>query len=143
MALPLLDLGIVSKPIIEVGVRSREGGRARVLAVFDTGSHVSIIREAKLPSGARVTRYAKAERLLTAAHGGQLRVTGEAILYIEIGRKLIRAAVSVSPDLRRDMLIGAGAMQEWDISIHNGHGKTTVAVGRDLRDPELTEVDAL
>lgn len=131
----------MSKPVMELTIRSMLGGRAKVRAVFDTGSHYSIIRESKLPPRTTVLRYAKSERLRTAARGGRLDVLGTTVLYIQIGKKVIRHEVLVSPDLSQDMLVGAGTMQEWDISVRNGGGRTRVTVGRDVRDPDVMEVD--
>ena len=72
-----------------------------------------------------------------------------------IGRNLFRilykrddirvAAISdialVSPDLSQEMIVGAGTMQKWDISIINRNGHTEVTVGRDMHDPDIIEVD--
>ncbi len=131
----------MSKPVMEVVVRSMLGGRAKVRAVFDTGSHFSIIQESKLPARTTVLGYPKPERLKTAARGGRLEITGTTVLYIQIGRKVVRHEVLVSPELSQEMLIGAGTLQEWDICVRNGGGRTRVTVGRDVRDPEVTEVD--
>lgn len=131
----------MSKPIMEVMLRSIGGGRSKAHAVFDTGSHYSIIQESKLPPGTQVYRYPKAEVLKTAAVGGRLSVTGTTVLFIQIGRRVIRHEVLVSPNLSKEMLVGAGTMQEWDISVRNGGGRTRVNVGKDVRDPDVTEVD--
>ena len=131
----------MSKPIVEVSLRSIEGGRSKARAVFDTGSYYSIIQAAKLPPRTQVLRYHKAEQFKTAAHGGRLEVTGATLLFIQVGKKVIRHEVLVSPNLSQEMRIGAGAMQAWDITIHNGGGRTRVTVGKDVRDPDVTEVD--
>jgi hypothetical protein len=39
------------------------------------------------------------------------------------------------------MLIGAEMMQAWDICVRNVNGHTEVVMGRDLRDPDVQEVD--
>jgi len=58
-----------------------------------------------------------------------------------IGDRLIESQALVSPDLSQEMIIGAGTMQEWDITIRNQNGHTEVVVGKDLRDPDVQEVD--
>ncbi|MBI2059133.1 MAG: hypothetical protein HYT87_05115 [Nitrospirae bacterium] len=67
--------------------------------------------------------------------------TAGVTLVMTIGEKMIQDDALVSPDLGQDMLVGAGTMQKWDIIIRNRNGKTKVIVGRDMRDPEITEVD--
>lgn len=131
----------MSKPVMNVMVRSMLGGRAKVRAVFDTGSHFSIIQKSKLPARTTVLGYARPERLKTAARGGRLEIIGTTVLYIQIGKRVVRHEALISPDLSQEMVIGAGTMQEWDISVRNGGGRTRVTVGRDVRDPEVTEVD--
>ncbi len=131
----------MSKPIVDVTVKSMEGTSAKVRAVFDSGSHYSIIQEAKLPPKTLVHRYAKSETLKTATVGGRLHISGRTLLIIHIGTKRVSSEVLVSPDLSKDMLVGAGTMQMWDISIKNGGGRTRITVGHDLDDPEVQEVD--
>ena len=131
----------MSKPILQVGLQSIEGGRSTARAVFDTGSYYSIVQEAKLPAKTLIHRYRKPETLRTASKGGKLDVTGTTLLIIQIGQKWVRDEVLISPNLNQEMLIGTGTMQKWDISIGNNGGRTRVSVGRDLHDPEVTEVD--
>lgn len=131
----------MSKPIREVEIETLDEKRGRVRAVFDTGSHVSLIRENCLPAGAVIARRPTPQRLKTAAQGGTLNITGGLILIITIGGKMIRDEALVSPDLAQEMLIGAGTMQKWDITVRNENGSTTVDVGHDLRDPDIQEVD--
>ncbi len=38
------------------------------------------------------------------------------------------------------MLIGAGLMQMWDISIRNKNGHTKIHVGHDMNDPDIQTV---
>jgi len=52
----------------------------------------------------------------------------------------INDIVLISPGLSQEMLVGAGTMQKWDISILNRDGKSALSVGRDMRDPQITEV---
>jgi len=80
-------------------------------------------------------------RLRTAAQGGTLEVVGGIVLVVTIGERMIQTHALVSPNLAQEMLIGAETMQGWDISIRNGGGRTTVEVGKDLRDPDVQEVD--
>ena len=131
----------MTKPVVDIEVQSIEGGRAKVRAVFDTGSHFSIVQAAKLPLGAQVLEYPRAQTLKTAAQGGKLRILGRTVLILRVGAKRVSDEVLVSSDLSQEMLVGAGTMQKWDISVRNSGGRTRVTVGRDLDDPDVTEVD--
>ncbi len=131
----------MSKPVKEVTITTLEDKTAQVLAVFDSGSFFSIIREDKIPSGATVVWRVTPKEFKTAAEGGKLVVTGELPLVITVGEKMIEDSILVSPHLGQDMLVGAGTMQKWDISIINTNGKTDVVIRHDLRDPLITEVD--
>ncbi|MBI2060159.1 MAG: hypothetical protein HYT87_10340 [Nitrospirae bacterium] len=131
----------MSKPVLEVGLTTLEGKNTRLRAVFDTGAYPSIVREDRIPTGATVIRRAEPAEMRTAATGGKLRITGGVIFVIEIGEKLVQTYALVSPDLAQDMLIGSETMQAWDITIQNSNGRTKVIVGRDLRDPDIQEVD--
>ena len=131
----------MSKPILKVTITNTGGRSASIPAVFDTGSFYTLIRQDRLPAGTSLLRYRVPEILRAAAKGSRLRVIGETGLIITIGRKKIRDTALVTPDLAREMILGAGTMQKWDISVHNRNGKTRIAVGRDMSDPEITEVD--
>ncbi|MBI2061258.1 MAG: hypothetical protein HYT87_16080 [Nitrospirae bacterium] len=131
----------MSKPILPVILTSTDMKKKRVEAFFDTGSFFTIIRRDVVPSGRATLPYKKAKRLGTAGRRGGVIISGETVLVIEIGKRMISSRAIISPDIKREMIIGAGAMQEWDISVRNRNGKTKVLVGRDLRDPEITEVD--
>lgn len=131
----------MSKPVINISLTTLDKKMAKVPALFDSGSFYTIVREDCLPKTTTILRYKTVESFKTAAKEGRLRVTGETILTITIGKKVIRDSVLVSPDLSREMLVGAKTMQAWDITIKNSNGHTTVIVGRDMRDPEITEVD--
>ena len=48
-----------------------------------------------------------------------------------IGDRMIQDEALVSPNLAQEMLIGAGTMQKWDITIRTQNRHTTVEVGRD------------
>lgn len=112
------------------------------MAVFDTGSFYTIIREDKVPSGALVVREGAFREFRTAAQRGKLQVNGVLpMARIIIGQKMIEDSVLVSPDLAQEMLVGAKTMQAWDVTIKNQNGKTDIIVGKDMRDPEITEVD--
>lgn len=69
----------------------------------------------------------------TAARGGSFSATGELPLVLTIGDREVDDLALVSSDLSQEMLVGAGTMRKWDI--------TEVAVGRDMRDPDVIEVD--
>jgi len=131
----------VSKPIVEVGIETLDGKTGRVRALFDSGAHVSVIRESCVPAAATMARRPSPTRLRTAAQGGTLEVVGGIVLVVTIGERMIQTHALVSPNLSQEMLIGAETTQGWDISIRNGGGSTSVEVGKDLRDPDVQEVD--
>lgn len=131
----------MTKPVVQVELRTFDGKSGRARAVVDTGAYRSLIREDCLPLGATVVPSAPPRELKTAAQGGKLRVVGVVVLSIEVGDRMIEGEVLVSPDLSQEMLIGAEMMQAWDISVRNANGHTEVHVGRDLRDPDVQEVD--
>ena len=131
----------MSKPILRVRISTSDEHTAMVSAVLDSGSFYTILRENALPSGAALSRYTASREFGTARKGGKIRMVGELILIVKIGRKSIRTPAYVSPDLNKEMLLGAEAMQAWDISILNRKGRTTVQVGRDMDDPDITEID--
>jgi len=126
---------------VDLEITTLEEKSARVRAVFDTGAHPTIIREDRLPRDAAVLRGPAARQMRTAAQGGTLTITGGTILVMTIGEKQIQDEVLVSPNLAQEMLVGAGTMQKWDITIRNANGHTSVEIGRDLRDPDIQEVD--
>lgn len=131
----------MGKPVKEITIATLEEKTSTVLALFDCGSFFSIIREDKVPKGATVVWRATPKEFKTATEGGKLIVTGELPLVMTIGEKMIEDSVLVSPHLAQDMLVGAGTMQKWDISIVNINGQTDVVVKHDLRDPQINEVD--
>lgn len=131
----------MSKPIREIGISTLDEKERKVSAVFDTGSFYTILREDKVPSGAMVLRRVKPLEFRGASVGSKLTVTGSIELIFTIEGKMIEDSALISPDLAQDMLVGAKTMQAWDITIKNSNGHTTVIVGRDMRDPEITEVN--
>lgn len=131
----------MSKPIRDVKIATRDAKTGQVNALLDTGSFFSIVRADKVPEGAMVVPFASPQKFKTATRQGTLHVTGEIPLMLTLEGKLIEDSVLVSPDLGRDMLIGAKTMQAWDISVVHSNARTEIRVGRDLRDPEITEVD--
>ena len=126
---------------MDVTIETVDEKRRPVRALFDTGAHVTLLREDCLPEGAVVPRPKKPRLLRTAARNGTLRVVGGLILVVTIGDRMIQTHALVSPDLAQELIIGAGTMQEWHITISNGGGETRVHVGLDLRDPDVQEVD--
>lgn len=130
----------MSRPVQEVTIATIRGDLRRVRAVFDSGSHFTIVRQSALPAPSVIEEYLEVRHLTTAAQGGTLRIVGALILEIDIGGRTIETACRVSPDLSADLIIGAGAMQEWDIAIVNESGRTRVEVGLDSRDPDVTAV---
>ncbi|MBI3271233.1 MAG: hypothetical protein HYZ53_19675 [Planctomycetes bacterium] len=133
----------MGKPILPVTVQDVEGHTARVLALFDTGSHPTLLRQSCLPPDARLLTYAKPREFRTPGVSGNLSVVAVTHLVVTVGERMVEDDVLISPDLRQEMIVGAGTMQKWDISIRNANGDTSVVVGRDLRDPDVTEVDHL
>ncbi len=131
----------MSKPILDVVIKTLDDKTAQVRAVFDTGAHPTIIREDRLPPGTVVLRATTLRPLRTAAQGGRLDIAGGTILVMTIGDRMIEDEALVSPNLAQEMLVGAGTMQKWDITIRTVNGHTSVEVGRDLRDPDIQEVD--
>jgi hypothetical protein len=131
----------MSKPVVTVTILAAKGKSAVLPAVFDTGSFFTIVRRDCLPAGTAVRPLASPLRLRAATKGSRLKVAGTAELVIQVGRKRIMDDALVSPNLAPKMLIGAKTMQAWDISIRNRNGSTRIVLGRDLRDPEITEVD--
>ncbi len=126
------------KPILPITIFSLNKTSRNVNAVFDSGSFYTIIRADKLP--ANTTIIPQNTTFGTANKKGRLNVIGQTILIMGIGKKMIQGEVLVSPDLGSDMLIGAGTMQTWDISIINIKGKTKIDIKHDMRDPEINEV---
>lgn len=126
---------------MKVTVATLDEKRTELDALFDTGSFYTILRNDCVPTDGAIFLYKKPQKLNTAGSKGNIEIIGESILVITISNKLVKSVALVSPDLRREMIIGAITMQEWDISINTRNGKTTVIVGRDMRDPEITEVD--
>jgi hypothetical protein len=131
----------MTKPIQEIKITTPDEKSATVKAVFDPGSFYTILREDKVPAGARVLKRKHARAFRTAAKGGALSSTGELPLVLTIGDREVDDLALVSSDLSQELLIGAGTMQKWDISIVNRDGRTVVSVGRDMRDPDVIEVD--
>jgi hypothetical protein len=129
------------KPLYPVRIFSLNKTSTKLNAVFDTGSYFSIVRADKLPRNTTVIKQDLVFR--TANKKGSLKIQGQTILTIEIGKKMVQDAVLVSSELGSDMLIGAKTMQSWDISVMNSNGKTRITVKHDMRDPEITEVDNL
>ncbi|MBI2060348.1 MAG: retroviral-like aspartic protease [Nitrospirae bacterium] len=131
----------MSKPTREIRITTSESKSVDVQAVIDTGSFHTIIRLDVLPKDTPVLHSPETRSLKTAGQGGEVHVAGTTYLVLRLEGKMIEAYALVSPDLRQQMLIGAGTMQMWDISVLNRNGDTEVRVGRDMHDPDITEVD--
>lgn len=131
----------MSKPILDIEIRTPDDKAGKVRAVLDSGSFYTILREDKVPSSSAVVRRKAARTLRAAAKGSTLTAIGEVSLVLVIGGRQIDDVALVSPDLSQEMLIGAGTMQKWDICILNQNGRTEIRVGRDMHDPDITEVD--
>jgi len=133
----------VSNPIREIKITTPDERSAVVQAVFDSGAFYTILREDKVPAGASVLRRKHPRPFRTAAKGGSLLATGELPLVLTIGDKEVDDLALISSDLSQEMLVGAGTMQKWDISIVNRNGSTDVVVGRDMHDPDVIELDEM
>lgn len=131
----------MSKPIENVTLKTTDDKTVHTMALFDTGSFYTIVRADILPQETPVLLYKDQKVFGTAGKEGQVRVQGVTELVIAIGEKMISTRAYVSPDLRREFIVGAETMQAWDISIHTTNGKTQIHVGHDMRDPDITEVD--
>jgi hypothetical protein len=131
----------MAKPIQEIRITTPDDKSAMVKAVFDSGSFYTILREDKVPAGASVLKRKHPRSFRTAARGGSFSATGELPLVLTIGDREVDDLALVSSDISQEMLVGAGTMQKWDISIVNRAGRTEVAVGRDMHDPDVIEVD--
>ena len=132
----------MSKPIRDVDIVTANGKKASVSAVLDTGSFYTIIREDCLPRGAAVEKLKVKEKFGTARRGGgKLVATGVVYLKMRLEGHWINGEVRVSPMLGSDMLIGAGLMQTWDITIKNRNGSTTIHIGHDMNDPDIQAVE--
>jgi len=131
----------MSKPVLSIVITSGRRKSATVPAVFDTGSFYTIVRRNCLPPGTVVRPLPAPLQLRAATRGSRLRIAGTAELLIRVGKKVIMDDALVAANLAREMIVGAGTMQKWDISIKNRNGSTRVVMGRDMHDPEITEVD--
>jgi len=135
----------MGKLILDIRITSPDDKSATVKAVFDSGSFYSILREDKVPKGAVILKRKVPMSFGAAAKGSKFSATGELSLVMSIRQATrpegqINDIVLISPGLSQEMLVGAGTMQKWDISILNRDGKSALSVGRDMRDPQITEV---
>jgi hypothetical protein len=130
----------MNRPVLEILLTTPDQATSTVKAVFDTGSFYSILREDKVPPGGLVHRRKTPRIFRTAAQGKQFQAQGELPVVLTIGDRMVDDVVFVSSDLAQEMLVGAGTMQKWDISIVTRSGRTEVVVGRDMRDPDINDV---
>jgi hypothetical protein len=130
----------MAKPILPITITTAEGKSRRVSAVFDSGSFYTILRADRIPAGAKVLLLKEPQTFRAAAKGTSFTATAELPLVLTIGRRRVHDVALVSSQLSREMLVGAGTMQKWDISITTRKGRTQVSVGRDMQDPDITEV---
>lgn len=130
----------MSKPIRGVEINTTADKNTSLDAVFDTGSFYTIIREDCLPSGTVIERYKHEKKFGMARRGAKIRITGAVHLEIKVEKHWIDGDVLVAPSLSSAMLIGAGLMQMWDISIKNKNGHTIIHIGRDMNDPDIQTV---
>ncbi len=131
----------MTKPVREIDITTIGGKKGHVEALIDTGSFYTLIREDCLPKGASPEAMEKPEILGTAQKKGKVRTVGGIIMVMIVEGHPIRDEVYISPDLKREFIIGAKTMQAWDITIKNKNGHTTVHVGRDMNDPDTQSVE--
>lgn len=131
----------MSKPVLDISFRTPDGRMIGVKALVDCGSFYTIVREDILPAGAASFRYEEPKSLGTAGKTGAIHAVARTILEVTLCGKTIRIPAFISPDLRREMPIGAEATQAWGISVRNANGRAAVTVGRDMNGPGITEAD--
>ena len=130
----------ISKPILNIEFITPDDKKGEAKALFDSGSFPTILREDILPKGTKLHTYKKKREFGLADRKGKIEVTASISLIIKIGNKMIETNTFISPDLKRELLIGAKTMQSWDISIKNRNGRTSVVVGLDMRDEDITMI---
>lgn len=131
----------MTKPIRTIKLKTMDGKKSEVEALIDTGSFYTIIRQDCVPAGAKFISYKTAEKLGTAKKSGQVRIVASAEMILEIDGHPILEDVRISPDLKREFILGAKTMQAWDISIKNKNGHTKIHVGHDMNDPDIQAVE--
>jgi predicted aspartyl protease len=130
----------MAKPVIEVKVAAPGKKKfSKLEALFDTGSYYNIIRADLLP--AQATAMPFKEKMGTAAKKGVVEISGVTVLHFDIGGRHIMDDVRISPNLNRELIIGAGTMQKWDISVQNTKGHTRVVLKKDMHDPDIMLVE--
>ena len=113
----------------------------KVSTLFDSGSFYTIVREDVLPETKFIHWYPLTKEFKTAGITGKVEIKGATRLIIEFNHHRIDEDVLISSNINREMIIGAKTMQAWDITITDKNGHTVVTFGKDMRDPEITEVD--
>ena len=101
-----------------------DGCKARVMALVHSGSFHTFIREDKLPAGAMIIRAKEPKTFGLAETGTKLTAVGSVYVDVRLENHDINAYAFVAPNLSADMIIGAGEMQRWDITIKNDNGHT-------------------
>jgi len=130
----------MSKPIQKVEIETIDKKTKSINALFDSGSFYSIIRSDSMPATKYLFKYPKPKEFGTANKKSILKIIGETSLVIKINNKKINETVLVAPQLSRDLIIGAKAMQSWHITVDNSTGETKIVVEKDMNDPDITEV---
>lgn len=130
----------MSKPTRKVEIETVEGFRTEASALIDSGSFHSLIQADCVPNGALIFRYKEPKTFGTAQEGGKLVSVGKIYLIVHLEGHSIDLDASVCPDLTAQVIIGAGEMQRWDISIQNANGHTSIHIGHDLNDPDIQTV---
>ena len=131
----------MSKPVREMEIRTKDGKKGVVTALIDSGSFYTLIRQNCVPKGAAVVRYAVPEKMGTAQKTGQVRAVASTEMVMILEGHPIKDTVMISPDLKREFIVGAKTMQAWDITIKNKNGDTKIVVGHDMNDPDIQAVE--
>lgn len=131
----------MSNPVREMEIRTKDGKKGVVTALIDSGSFYTLIRKDCVPRGATIIRYKKSEKMATAGKSGGIHAVAGMDLVVMVEGHPIEDTVRISPDLKREFILGAGTMQKWDITIKNKNGHTTIHVGHDMNDPDIQTVE--
>ncbi len=131
----------MGKPVREIKIRTKDGKKGVVTALIDSGSFYTLIRQDCVPNGASVVRYEVPEKMGTAKKTGQVRAVASTEMVMIVEGHPIKDTVMISPDLKREFIVGAKTMQAWDITIKNKNGHTKIIVGHDMNDPDIQAVE--
>lgn len=110
-------------------------GKQRVEVLFDTGASQSCIRRDVATRVATVFRKRSAKTFVLADGRTQIKTDEVAVLDLRINGKAIDDYFYVLKDGRREVIVGAGTMQRWDLKLHPR--RHLIEIGTDPEDLEL------